>query len=109
MQKAPLDELKNIKLNYFKQVSMEGLQILIENCKYLFFPFLSVISCKTVSGADCIFPFQYHGITYNACTRDHINDPTKPAWCATMVDESGGSTEWGYCEDKCQPSKLIFF
>ena len=74
------------------------------------------MDCKTTSGeygttkVPCIFPFKYNGITYNACTTDQTN-PGDPAWCATEVDEMGLEVKdkYGYCEEKCQPGKLIFF
>ena len=78
------------------------------------------MDCKTVSGVDpnkpCIFPFKLHEgtiheITLNACTTAWNENPRDPAWCPTMVNESGGYVfgNWGICEAKCQPRKLISF
>ena len=71
-------------------------------------------NCRTTSGKKpnkpCVFPFISDGITYSDCTTDQ-NNPGEPAWCATMVDEKGVQVvnEWGFCNGKCQPGKLMFF
>merc|ERR1712003_570762 len=40
---------------------------------------------------DCVFPFEYKGVTYNQCTR--TNNHAEP-WCSTDVKYSGG---WRKC------------
>jgi cathepsin B len=49
-------------------------------------------------GVQCVFPFTYHGTTYETCTtEDHDS-----AWCATQTTSSGNfvSDKWGICD--CQ-------
>ena len=81
--------------------------------------------CKTVKGSQCIFPFQYKGVTYNSCTTvDSANEAgtaalqhctslqhsnsfsnckSSPAWCATEVQASGEvvNNKWEDCGDLC--------
>ena len=56
----------------------------------------------------CVFPFQYHGMTFNNCT--NYDGADNKAWCATKVDGSGnhfyGGDEydqenWGNCGPNC--------
>jgi len=49
------------------------------------------------AGAPCVFPFEYAGETYDACT--YANGHDRP-WCSiTPVYET--NRRWGYCEE-CQ-------
>jgi len=52
--------------------------------------------CRTKSGEDCIFPFNFKGKTYYKCI--YTNSPTP--WCATMTDQSGNVVinRWGDCD-----------
>ena len=65
--------------------------------------------CTTVSGPDpgkeCVFPFNFNGVTYNACTLDgNADDETEP-WCSTLTDSNGdhvgGQGNWGFCSSNC--------
>ena len=71
--------------------------------------------CTTVSGpktgAACIFPFTYGGVSYNYCPVDP-DEPSK-RWCSTKVDASGthvtGTGEYGHCGPDCPvQGKLTF-
>jgi len=57
--------------------------------------------CKTVKGSQCIFPFQYKGVTYNSCTT--VDSANEAAWCATEVQASGEvvNNKWEDCGDLC--------
>ena len=60
----------------------------------------SVNSCKTTEGLDCVFPFIYHGKSYCGCMPGvGLFDP--PDECATKVDDSGISKEFGSCGQDC--------
>ena len=50
---------------------------------------------KTLKGECCVFPFVYHGKTYNSCT---ITDHNKP-WCS-LTPSYDDDERWGYCEGK---------
>ena len=58
------------------------------------------MGCKTVSGpssnASCIFPFKMGYFTFHKC----FPDPTGHI-CATLVDDYGELTTYGYCEQDC--------
>jgi len=57
--------------------------------------------CKTVSEADCIFPFNYKGVSYSTCTTEESEN--KVPWCATQVDETGEvvKNSWQDCSEGC--------
>ena len=61
-------------------------------CQYLLFS----LECKTEKGKHCIFPFEFRGKKYNACTVDYSK---KKKWCATAVHRNGTviKNNWGYC------------
>ena len=54
------------------------------------------LECKTEKGKHCIFPFEFRGKKYNACTVDYSK---KKKWCATAVHRNGTviKNNWGYC------------
>jgi len=58
-------------------------------------------------GKRCIFPFEYKGVTYNACTDVDSEkvSRTKFFWCATEVNRNGRihehSRNWGECNLHC--------
>jgi len=61
--------------------------------------------CTTIQGADpgadCVFPFTYGEVVYNACTTD---GGAPLPWCSTLTDENGvhvGQEKWGYCALNC--------
>ena len=57
-------------------------------------------SCRTISEVRCVFPFNYDGQTYQACTdTDNGGIP----WCSTQVDGNNNHVdgEWGTCGDTC--------
>jgi hypothetical protein len=59
--------------------------------------------CESTSDSDggvksCIFPFHYHGVSYQVCT---AVDGANVDWCPTSLDSSNTTTrasgEWGKC------------
>jgi len=62
-------------------------------------------SCQTNgganSGANCVFPFTFRGVTYDGCTT--VADDQ--LWCSTLTDSDGvhigGQGNWGYCSSDC--------
>ena len=59
---------------------------------------------EATAKAECKFPFNYEGKTYNACTQDGEAD--HKLWCATSVADcltknGGYGMGWGYCTDSC--------
>ena len=53
-----------------------------------------MLSCKTVLGAVCRFPFTYKGVIHTSCTKVDSAAP----WCATG-DNPG--VDWGVCSEVC--------
>ena len=53
-----------------------------------------MLSCKTVLGVPCRFPFTYKGVTHNSCTRVNSAAP----WCATGDNPA---VNWGVCNEAC--------
>ena len=56
--------------------------------------------CKTTdTEMDCVFPFNYNGVTYTGCT---IFGDSKP-WCVTKTDRNGDmeGSFWGLCDATC--------
>ena len=41
--------------------------------------------CKTTNGKECVFPFNFQGITHTECTTQGGYIP----WCSTLTDSSG--------------------
>ena len=57
------------------------------------------LECQTKKGENCIFPFNFGGKTYNACTSKYLKKGTGH-WCATGVYGNGTmiKSKWGYCD-----------
>ena len=52
--------------------------------------------CTPTTDNDCcVFPFVYHGKTYNSCTR--VNRADNRLWCAT-TDSWDRDGKWGDCK-----------
>ena len=66
------------------------------------------LECKTEKGKHCIFPFEFRGKKYNACTVDYSK---KKKWCATAVHRNGTviKNNWGYCEMYKNDHGKIYF
>ena len=64
--------------------------------------------CATEDGLACVFPFQYDGTSYSACTT--YDNEYDQLWCATEVDDNGDYIEdqWGNCNSNCETSKTSF-
>ena len=70
----------------------------------------------TGAGLDCVFPFNFYGRTFTACTNFNYDeapnlDPDAGAaitiWCATKVDKFGnynpfGAKDLGFCDPRCE-------
>ena len=56
-------------------------------------------SCFTKEGEECLFPFQYKGVTYTKCTSVDVYQP----WCVTSINSSTSLIQsWGLCLADCQ-------
>jgi hypothetical protein len=53
--------------------------------------FSGTVSCKTVTGKACVFPFTFRGVQYTDCTTHSLNR----RWCGTTAQPN--HAEWGYC------------
>ena len=77
------------------------------------------LECHTKQGKNCIFPFNFRGKNYNACTSDYSKKKIHHGkwswmakWCATAVHRNGTviKNNWGYCEmNKNDHGKIYFF
>merc|ERR1712215_257022 len=54
----------------------------------------STNTCRTQSGAICVFPFMYNGQLHNSCTYD---GGFKRPWCSTRNDYWGRTRDWENC------------
>merc|ERR550537_2013520 len=54
-----------------------------------------------VVGRPCVFPFEFRGERYDACT--DYTDPDGERWCSVETDASGVHKRgrWGYCGAEC--------
>ena len=52
------------------------------------------LGCETVEGDECIFPFNYGGITYRECTTVENDGVLR---CATTTRSDGSANLWGNC------------
>ena len=66
--------------------------------------------CVTVRGPavnkQCVFPFEFRGVTYNECTFE-LNEFWEPdPWCSTSTDHIGDHVgergNWGFCSTDCK-------
>lgn len=60
--------------------------------------------CRTDKNERCIFPFIFHGITFNSCTQAESDR----YWCATEVRASGQAFNTGWCDSNCPTDDLPF-
>ena len=66
----------------------------------------------TVSGNEpnkfCVFPFNFGGETFNACTMKSAHKLENKPWCSTKVDASGNHVKgnWGSCATNCPKSGI---
>ena len=54
--------------------------------------------CKTTNGDACVFPFEYKGTNYSACT--DVDYPKNSFWCATERIHTNDK-KWGLCSSTC--------
>ena len=52
--------------------------------------------CVAVNGEPCIFPFNYHGKTFDKCT--HYDANFGKVWCAVAVNMGDDMTSWKDCD-----------
>uniref|UniRef100_A0A8C6Y8R9 Uncharacterized protein n=1 Tax=Naja naja TaxID=35670 RepID=A0A8C6Y8R9_NAJNA len=65
-----------------------------------------LLSSFTISATpSCVFPFIYHGKSYDSCTE--VDSPNRP-WCATTANYDK-SPKWKYCSTKATPSCVFPF
>ena len=62
------------------------------------FHYFSLAECVGVNGEPCIFPFNYHGKTFDKCTPYDANQGK--VWCAVAVNEGGDMTSWKDCDSE---------
>ena len=62
----------------------------------VFFYFL--VSCQTACGYQCKFPFYYKNEKFDGCTTKDNGDEY---WCATQLDLTSDSKQWGPCTGIC--------
>ena len=63
----------------------------------------------TANGQNCLFPFNFKGVTYNSCTKaskllhKKDNSETESPWCALEVNQYGQVIvgKWGDCDPNC--------
>ena len=79
------------------------LGLMLEPKKHAFNNF-SLAECVSVNGEPCIFPFKYHGKTFDKCTHYDANDGK--VWCAVAVSSGGDMTKWKDCNtEACKGEK----
>ena len=62
---------------------------------------LCLVSCKTVAGQPCVFPFTYNGTNHYECiTHDNAGTP----WCMFMTGD--GEYDKDNCKSDC-PGKIM--
>ena len=66
----------------------------------------NLAECVAVNGAPCIFPFNYHGKTFDKCT--HYDANFGKVWCAVAVNSGGEMTTWKDCDTEACKGKMIF-
>ena len=61
--------------------------------------------CVAVNGEPCIFPFNYHGKSFDKCT--HYDANFGKVWCAVAVNSGGDMTTWKDCDtEACKGEKI---
>merc|ERR1739845_85186 len=55
--------------------------------------------CKTADYGPCVFPFNYNGKQFQACTKvDSSGGYTEEPWCAYEVDKNNDMQSWATCK-----------
>ena len=58
---------------------------------------LCLVSCKTMGGDHCVFPFYYNGTQHYDCI-EYKDSDTAIKWCAVEVTREGVEEfKWDYC------------
>ena len=55
---------------------------------------MSILSCTTLLGVPCKFPFSYQGVSHTSCTKAG----RFASWCATGDNML---LDWGLCSESC--------
>lgn len=61
--------------------------------------------CVAVNGQPCIFPFNYHGKTFDKCT--HYDANFGKVWCAVAVNSGDDMTSWKDCDTEACKGEII--
>ena len=61
--------------------------------------YFSLADCVGVNGEPCIFPFNYHGKSFDKCTHYDASYDGQ-IWCAVAVNSGGDMTSWKDCDTK---------
>ena len=67
--------------------------------------YLPLAECVGVNGEPCIFPFKYHGKTFEECTAYDANQGK--VWCAVAVNSGGDMTSWKDCDTESCKGKIL--
>eukprot|EP00096_Caligus_rogercresseyi_P004007 TRINITY_DN1811_c0_g1_i1.p1 TRINITY_DN1811_c0_g1~~TRINITY_DN1811_c0_g1_i1.p1 ORF type:complete len:114 (-),score=1.35 TRINITY_DN1811_c0_g1_i1:94-435(-) len=70
--------------------------VCVDSCERTEEPSANV--CQTISRQRCVFPFNYGGNTYTACTDIDYNSVK---WCATSISKTGEVQGYGSCGASC--------
>jgi hypothetical protein len=58
--------------------------------------------CLATDGWPCVFPFEYGGSVYDACTDADHDDGRR--WCSILNFPNGTMQQWQVCQDSKQCS-----
>ena len=62
------------------------------------FSYFKIGSCQTECGYPCKIPFYYKNEKFEGCTKKDNGDEY---WCATQINLTSTSKQWGPCNGFC--------